>query len=160
MVLGGLWHGAAWNYVWWGIYHGALLCIHRILTSYSWFQVPRAIAWFSMFHLTLFGWMLFRSTRTEWVDDRLVDKSGEQLFQLLATPSNGWYSSDSALLLASTMLFAVPMIFVEWLSTRRQQGLTALSTNPILGPLLLGALGFLVFRWGVQNSGAFIYFQF
>ncbi|NJR65449.1 MAG: MBOAT family protein [Leptolyngbyaceae cyanobacterium CRU_2_3] len=31
MVLGGLWHGAAWNYVFWGFYQGALLCIYRAL---------------------------------------------------------------------------------------------------------------------------------
>jgi len=30
MVLGGLWHGAAWNFVLWGFYQGALLCVHRI----------------------------------------------------------------------------------------------------------------------------------
>jgi D-alanyl-lipoteichoic acid acyltransferase DltB (MBOAT superfamily) len=32
MLLGGLWHGAAWNYVLWGGYQGALLCCHRLLT--------------------------------------------------------------------------------------------------------------------------------
>ncbi len=32
MLLGGLWHGAAWNYVLWGAYQGALLCGHRLLT--------------------------------------------------------------------------------------------------------------------------------
>jgi D-alanyl-lipoteichoic acid acyltransferase DltB (MBOAT superfamily) len=30
MVLGGLWHGAAWNYVLWGFYQGLLLCVHRL----------------------------------------------------------------------------------------------------------------------------------
>jgi alginate O-acetyltransferase complex protein AlgI len=29
MVLGGLWHGAAWTYVLWGTFHGAILCVHR-----------------------------------------------------------------------------------------------------------------------------------
>ena len=32
MLLGGLWHGAAWNYVLWGAYQGALLCVHRLFT--------------------------------------------------------------------------------------------------------------------------------
>jgi D-alanyl-lipoteichoic acid acyltransferase DltB (MBOAT superfamily) len=32
MLLGGLWHGAAWNYVLWGGYQGALLCCHRLMT--------------------------------------------------------------------------------------------------------------------------------
>jgi D-alanyl-lipoteichoic acid acyltransferase DltB (MBOAT superfamily) len=30
MALGGLWHGASWNFVVWGIYHGLLLCLHRL----------------------------------------------------------------------------------------------------------------------------------
>ena len=33
MTLGGLWHGAAWNYVLWGMYQGALLCVHRLFTG-------------------------------------------------------------------------------------------------------------------------------
>ena len=31
MLLGGIWHGAAWNYVLWGAYQGGLLCLHRVL---------------------------------------------------------------------------------------------------------------------------------
>src|SRR4030088_2232524 len=33
MLLGGLWHGAAWNYVLWGAYQGTLLCVHRFATG-------------------------------------------------------------------------------------------------------------------------------
>ena len=32
MLLGGLWHGAAWNFVLWGFYHGMLLSVHRVWT--------------------------------------------------------------------------------------------------------------------------------
>lgn len=31
MLLGGLWHGAAWTYIAWGFYHGAILCLFRVL---------------------------------------------------------------------------------------------------------------------------------
>jgi len=43
MVLGGLWHGAAWNFVLWGFYHGSLLCIHRYLSP-SLERLEQAIA--------------------------------------------------------------------------------------------------------------------
>jgi len=33
MLLGGLWHGAAWTFVLWGAYQGGLLCVHRLLTN-------------------------------------------------------------------------------------------------------------------------------
>ena len=35
MLLGGLWHGAAWNFIIWGAWHGLLLCVHRVWDDYS-----------------------------------------------------------------------------------------------------------------------------
>ena len=66
-LLSGLWHGASWNYVLWGLYHGVLLVItraHRILRpaakpARAWLQVPQILG---MFALTLVGWLLFRET--------------------------------------------------------------------------------------------------
>jgi D-alanyl-lipoteichoic acid acyltransferase DltB (MBOAT superfamily) len=66
-LLSGLWHGASWNYVLWGLYHGLLLVLtraHRILRpaprpSSTWLLVPRIAA---MFVLTNIGWLLFRET--------------------------------------------------------------------------------------------------
>ena len=34
MFLGGLWHGASWTFVFWGIYQGVLLIIHRLLEPF------------------------------------------------------------------------------------------------------------------------------
>jgi alginate O-acetyltransferase complex protein AlgI len=71
MVLGGLWHGAAWNFVMWGAYHGTLLCINHLMVFY---KVPfrllperlrlgnKVLRVAGMFMLTLFGWLLFRAS--------------------------------------------------------------------------------------------------
>jgi D-alanyl-lipoteichoic acid acyltransferase DltB (MBOAT superfamily) len=71
MVIGGLWHGAAWNFVLWGFYHGALLCIHRrsaplaqkIFGATT--SLGRQISLVSriaiMFVFTCYGWLLFRA---------------------------------------------------------------------------------------------------
>ena len=88
MLLGGLWHGAAWNYVLWGAYQGALLCGHRLLTHGretlptsseamsgttdlhggavgragflpNWVSTPLRITIF--FVLCCYGWLLFRA---------------------------------------------------------------------------------------------------
>ena len=71
MVLGGLWHGAGWNFVLWGFYHGVLLCVHRIFTSAKkkgnhissvGFQFTNGIIFFI---LTCYGWLLFRAPSLE-----------------------------------------------------------------------------------------------
>ena len=64
MLLGGLWHGAAWNYVLWGGYQGGLLVAHRWYSGAT--PKPargwgRALSMTAMFCFTLYGWLLFRS---------------------------------------------------------------------------------------------------
>lgn len=71
MVLGGLWHGAAWNFVLWGFYQGALLCGYRFFTPKAKKQQPSKTglsllgglgATLFFFILTCYGWLLFRAT--------------------------------------------------------------------------------------------------
>ncbi len=68
MLLGGLWHGASWTFVAWGFYHGALLCAFRLLgirDVSAQGDLKNKIVWLFrvavMFHLTCFGWLLFRA---------------------------------------------------------------------------------------------------
>jgi D-alanyl-lipoteichoic acid acyltransferase DltB (MBOAT superfamily) len=61
MLLGGLWHGASWNFVIWGGYHGTLLSLERILgrkepTRFYPLRVPVTCA------LVMIGWVFFRAT--------------------------------------------------------------------------------------------------
>jgi D-alanyl-lipoteichoic acid acyltransferase DltB (MBOAT superfamily) len=65
MLLGGLWHGAAWTFVVWGGYHGVLLVAHRLLSEWRPAR-PRAAATialqrFGIFHLVVLGWVIFRA---------------------------------------------------------------------------------------------------
>jgi D-alanyl-lipoteichoic acid acyltransferase DltB (MBOAT superfamily) len=68
MLLGGLWHGAAWTFVAWGLYHGFILCAFRALRIPDQFDLTKPtsiVVWvvrvFVMFHLTCIGWLLFRA---------------------------------------------------------------------------------------------------
>lgn len=61
MVLGGLWHGAAWTFVAWGTYHGLLLCAYR-LTARWWDRMPVIAQRTGMFFMVVVGWTLFRAT--------------------------------------------------------------------------------------------------
>jgi alginate O-acetyltransferase complex protein AlgI len=59
MLLGGLWHGAAWNFVLWGAWHGLLLVVERLLhRRVARFRVAGI---FRTMLLVLIGWVLFRS---------------------------------------------------------------------------------------------------
>jgi alginate O-acetyltransferase complex protein AlgI len=65
MALGGLWHGASWNFVLWGLYQGGLLALERAVGigepgRGSWLRV--AIRWAVCQYLVLLGWVLFRVT--------------------------------------------------------------------------------------------------
>ena len=59
MVLGGLWHGAAWGFVLWGFLHGAALAIERLLDGRI--KAPRWLAWAFVFHAVALMWIPFRA---------------------------------------------------------------------------------------------------
>jgi D-alanyl-lipoteichoic acid acyltransferase DltB (MBOAT superfamily) len=66
MLLGGLWHGAAWNFVLWGAYHGALLLLFRAARLERWTRsaAPPALALLRrllFFHVICLSWVLFRA---------------------------------------------------------------------------------------------------
>jgi alginate O-acetyltransferase complex protein AlgI len=67
MVLGGLWHGAAWTFVAWGALHGGALVLHRLWSGVGALERLReSTAWLWMarlltFHFVCAGWILFRA---------------------------------------------------------------------------------------------------
>jgi D-alanyl-lipoteichoic acid acyltransferase DltB (MBOAT superfamily) len=146
MVLGGLWHGAAWTFVLWGLLHGLGLVIEhalggRIRTS-GW------VRWLVTFHLIVLGWVLFRA--------QSIDLAGSFLGRLV--------SFGPATLWRLPILAAVGVVI----------GLQVLPDRPIarvqdqfgrLSPALLGAgLSVLILLVGstVPSDGVppFIYFRF
>jgi alginate O-acetyltransferase complex protein AlgI len=60
MGLGGLWHGAGWTFVLWGLYHGILLTLFR-RWNHRWEALPRPIPQLGTLLLVMVGWVLFRS---------------------------------------------------------------------------------------------------
>jgi len=63
MVLGGLWHGAAWNFATWGAIHGALLAFERLrgkAAIYASFPAPVRVA--ATFAIVLVSWVFFRAS--------------------------------------------------------------------------------------------------
>jgi D-alanyl-lipoteichoic acid acyltransferase DltB (MBOAT superfamily) len=61
MLLGGLWHGAAWTFVLWGGLHGTMLCVEHFAGEKRLNRIPAWVRWLVVFHIVVFGWILFRS---------------------------------------------------------------------------------------------------
>ena len=64
-ILGGIWHGAGWTFVFWGFMHGMALAIHRLWKSLG-FTMPKILGWFITFNFVNIAWVFFRAK--EWED--------------------------------------------------------------------------------------------
>ena len=64
-ILGGLWHGAGWTFVFWGFLHGVALVVHRAWSSLG-FAMNSVLAWLLTFNFVNFAWVFFRAE--EWGD--------------------------------------------------------------------------------------------
>ena len=154
MALGGLWHGAGWQYGLWGLYQGALLA-----GCHLWKKVgrplPAAVARPLTFLAVLAGWALFRSGS--------LRQAGEILSAMAHPATTRWQALPSALQLGDLAALAAALAFVnlapttkEWIERR------ALTTRDALVMAGLFCIGLFLIR-NVQLHLArseFIYFQF
>jgi len=59
MVIMGLWHGASWNFILWGAYHGILLISYRYISKYN-FKIGKVISIIITQYFVFLGWLIFR----------------------------------------------------------------------------------------------------
>lgn len=161
MLLGGLWHGAAWTFVLWGLFHGVLLAAHRFLQPRleKWFDFEsrraqnlwRGVSIFLFFQLTLLGWLLFRA------------KTLDQLFAMLGAMVKD-FTLDSDLLGPNglaTVIACGAILFIVQIVQFRTKDLMIVFRLPVPVRGLIYALfmlGFIIF--GEFGDTPFIYFQF
>jgi alginate O-acetyltransferase complex protein AlgI len=165
MALGGLWHGAAWNFVGWGLYHGLLLAGQRlartlrpVTAATGW---PVAIRALVMFQFTLFGWLLFRCTRRIETRNGSVDDSLRQITEMITSFANGWgFDAVSARLAVTVLACWLPVLAVELVQYRTGDPFFVLKLPAPAQVALVASLVFTWVIWGVQVGQAFIYFQF
>ena len=159
MILGGLWHGAAWTFVLWGLYQGLVLVAGHAIRDWSrrrGITVPEGITWqrvllgLLMFHVTCFGWLIFRA------------ESASQLVHLASTLVHDLLPSASTLtsLLAPMALVVAPWLVVHIYQARHDSESAPLSLVPPVRYALYGAVFYLVLLFGSFDGPQFIYFQF
>ena len=170
MLLGGLWHGASWNFVVWGGYQGALLAGNKVLaeltSKVSWLDrwskhwTGLIVRWGITTYLWLLGWLIFRVTSFSelwYCVKKFVLFDGS-----LGLGAAGLGRGDPFTAVGAAVVFCV-LHAIDYLLLCRTGSTVAtrLGTVPYpvrAGVYALAAIAFF-FAWPTQN-GAFIYFQF
>jgi D-alanyl-lipoteichoic acid acyltransferase DltB (MBOAT superfamily) len=156
MVLGGLWHGAAWTFVAWGVYQGLMLSATRLgerrfprLTGVDAdVGLPVAAARMAVtFVFVCFGWVLFRA------------QSFSDALHLSASMAglNGMWG-EGALRLRAAWLF-VPVVFGHLAAfVKERYGVDLMQPLVVRAAIITGAVVGILAFW--DDPSSFIYFQF
>jgi len=161
MLLGGLWHGASWNFVVWGGFHGGALVAERVWSRWrggederfqreqhaSWGR--QLLGWLATFHLVVVLWVFFRA-------DSFGQALG-MLRQVAAGWGGGWVNVTPEVAGLLAACFAAHFLPDDW----RDRLDLRLGRSPALAQALMIGL-FLYAVRGLSGAGAqpFIYFQF
>ncbi|HET9033356.1 MAG TPA: MBOAT family O-acyltransferase [Dokdonella sp.] len=153
MLLGGLWHGASWNFVIWGGLHGLYLAIERVIHKRwpGWNHDSRSMRWlrvFITFHLVCFAWIFFRAHDLAAV--------GQILGDLGQSPFAG-FEPDRHLGLC------ILLGGLGWAQFLGNDSGLKRRISDSEGPLFIGAMtaAMLMLIWFTPTTTApFIYFQF
>lgn len=163
-LLSGLWHGANWTFIVWGLYHGLFLVFDRTSLGASFARLPYVIKRAITFVLVCFGWVLFRS-------DTLTGAG--RFIQIMLCPwtageQAGTISRSSIISDYGILVFMVCAVFCVFLETQRVLSSTRKvvercpsTVSDLVGALLL--LSLFVLSMVMIGSGSyspFIYFQF
>ena len=159
--LTGMWHGASWNFILWGLYYAVLLMWEKSSLLKTFEKMPKAVSFvvshaYTLF-ITVFGFAIF------YFDKNLLKNLG-YLFGFGCTGVTDLFTNsvifDNILLLAAALFFAVPVIPTLW-NRLKERGMLPYTAERILKTLVLIAFIALASVRLVGNSySAFLYFRF
>jgi D-alanyl-lipoteichoic acid acyltransferase DltB (MBOAT superfamily) len=156
MIIGGLWHGAAWTFVLWGFYQGVLLVGHRLAKPWldriqptepidrACWKIVRMIV---TFHLVCVGWLIFRASSVSQVATMLTAITTQ-----FAIPASAY--------LLPIMVCIVPLLLVQ-VAQYVSKDLDVIFRTPWYVRSVFYTACFYAFVLGGEFGGKqFIYFQF
>jgi D-alanyl-lipoteichoic acid acyltransferase DltB (MBOAT superfamily) len=154
MFLGGLWHGAGIGFIVWGLYHGALLVLYRVLPVDQILEkylkgLGSVLAVLLMFNLVCIGWIFFRAPH---------EAIGPLLASLASLPSSAAQGS----LLWGMVLFGAPLLVTETIA--RWNGVEFVDVGErmrwwLRAPVYVAIFYAIVF-FAAREQNEFIYFRF
>ena len=155
MLLGGLWHGAGWTYLTWGLFHGFILVVYY---QYSRNRTPRiksgsrlqtALSIAVMFNLACLGWLFFRAES--------MSQAGAMLARMC---TNFTLSGFTTYCFSSILFYAGPLMCFELWQDRTDDPmrLTKVHWRWRAAAYSYAVIMIILFRPTVPSE--FIYFQF
>lgn len=158
MFLSGLWHGAAWTFVLWGLYHGLLLLLHTQIGARLRAKLPdrawvRFGSWLLCFHLVAFGWILFRAKGLDQFAI-VVRSIGHDFFAGLFFGGPG--PSVQQVGFIAAMFGFIGLSAIE----RRYRLLDKIWASSLASVVFAAVLIVAMMLLGLPDGPAFIYFQF
>ena len=158
MVIGGLWHGASWNFVAWGLYHGLILLVDHAIQDYQKNKGTiradhetifiRTLRVIGMYILTLFGWLLFR-----------VDSIGQAKDILHNIFTNFYWSIDALYFLPPVLVLYILLFSLHIFQEYRKNEFLLSESSPIVVYCIYLFMLFSISIVGIKPA-PFIYFQF
>jgi alginate O-acetyltransferase complex protein AlgI len=162
-TLSGFWHGAAWNFIIWGAYHGLLLLVlryagrpfYRFVGQY--FPTPQFISWALTFGSVILGCLFFMETdigRLGLKLQTLINPFTYSLSNLGGAIASFSLNEGSALLL--TLVLATGVLLFEHIAVWQKRGEYDLLLSPWMSRILLA----LTILLAANAPSEFIYFDF
>jgi alginate O-acetyltransferase complex protein AlgI len=160
MLLGGLWHGANWTFVFWGLLHGMYLVVQRLwgktfgkimdlLYFPKWLKTGVNIA--LVYAFTCLAWVFFRSPNFGIATDLLTNMLSFEGFNAVSV-MNKFVVFKDVLLIGMLLAVEISDLKIQWGGVVQR--------NPVFRVASFAALLWLIAFFGTFGSNAFIYFQF
>lgn len=160
MLLGGLWHGAAWNFILWGFYQGIILVIYRLFErkpmhiqpwsgQYNYIIVMLKMV--VMFILTMTGWFIFRV--------QSLDQLSQMIYTILNMDTLALSSNIMRLFTAFTWHITILIVFNLW-QYRSRNLLVVIHQHWFIQSTIFWFLILWMIAFSSRFSLEFIYFQF
>lgn len=156
MFLGGLWHGASWKFVFWGMLHGSALAVERFfkdlikLPEKKWISV---ISIFLTFHFVAFCWIFFRASDFNNALE-VITQIGKGFSISIAVQVVQAYSWVFAFIAIGFLMHFIPKRFENFVEQKLEH------TPLIFKSLIIASVAWLTFQVNSGKIVPFIYFQF
>jgi alginate O-acetyltransferase complex protein AlgI len=155
----GLWHGAAWTLVVWGLYHGTIILLYRLIPALKvaasrW---PHA-SWLLMLTIAMVGWIPFRShdlSQTWLIFSRMINPLAYTISPALLSLS----SRTAAFSYLAAAFFTVSIPIAYWLMERTPTVLKKMPVYLVYRTVAVTVIVFFIVL-SLQTKHQFIYFQF